>query len=66
MKQILRRQNSWPFRSKYIPAKLQGESAVICLRTLMDESGMIGSQMGMQNKSENGRSVWDVLRDTTP
>jgi hypothetical protein len=34
--------------------------------TVVDESGMINIQMGTDNRSENGRSAWDVLYDTTP
>jgi hypothetical protein len=34
-------------------------------RALMDESGMIRTQMGMQNRSENGHSAWDTMHDTT-
>jgi hypothetical protein len=32
---------------------------------LVDESGMIRTQMGTHNISENCRSVWDALYDTT-
>jgi hypothetical protein len=32
---------------------------------LVDESGMIKTQMGTQNKSEKDRSVWDTLYDRT-
>jgi hypothetical protein len=32
----------------------------------VDKSGIIRTQMGTQNISENGRSVWDALYDTTP
>jgi hypothetical protein len=34
-------------------------------RVLVDESGMIRTQMGMHNKS-NDRNAWDALCDTTP
>jgi hypothetical protein len=30
-------------------------------RTLVDESGMIRTQIGTHNTSENGRSGWEVL-----
>jgi hypothetical protein len=36
------------FFSKFLPALLQGVSAGICHRTLLDESGMIRTQMGAQ------------------
>jgi hypothetical protein len=32
----------------------------------VDESGMIRTQMGTHNISENGRSAWDALYDTNP
>jgi hypothetical protein len=32
----------------------------------VDESGMIGTQIGTHNRSENGRGVWDALYDATP
>jgi hypothetical protein len=30
------------------------------------ELGMIRIQMGIHNRSENGRSAWGALYDTTP
>jgi len=48
------------------PDSLLGVSAGICQRALVDESGMIRTQMGTHNRSENGRSAWDALYDTTP
>jgi hypothetical protein len=43
-----------------------GVSAGICQRALVDESGMIRTQMVTHNRSGNGHSAWDVLYDTTP
>jgi hypothetical protein len=48
------------------PALLPDVSADYCRRALVDESGMIRTQMGTHNRSENGCSVWDDLCDTTP
>jgi hypothetical protein len=48
------------------PDSIVGVSAGIFQRTLVDELGMIRTQMGMQNRTENGRSEWDALYDTTP
>jgi hypothetical protein len=38
----------------------------ICQKALVDESGMIVTVMGTRNRSENGRSTWVALHDTTP
>jgi hypothetical protein len=46
------------------PASLLG--ACSNQRSLVDESGVIRTQMGMHNRSENGHSTWDALYDTTP
>jgi len=54
------------FLAKFLPASLLGVSAGICQRALVDESGMIRTQMGTHNRSEIGRSAWDALYDTTP
>jgi hypothetical protein len=35
-------------------------------RALVDGSGMIITQMGTHNRSENSRSAWDALYDTIP
>jgi hypothetical protein len=48
------------------PDSLLGVSADICHRALVDESGMIRTQMGTHNRSEIGSSAWDALYDTTP
>jgi hypothetical protein len=48
------------------PSSLLGASAGIFQRPLADESGMIKTQMGTHNRSENGGSAWDALYDTTP
>jgi hypothetical protein len=47
------------------PASLPVVSAGYCQRAVMDESGIIRTQMGTHNTS-NGRSVWDALCDSTP
>jgi hypothetical protein len=48
-----------------LPASLLGMSAGYCQRALVDESGMFRTQMGTHSGSENGRSAWDALCDTT-
>jgi hypothetical protein len=47
------------------PDMLLNVSDGICLRALVDESGMIITQVGMHSRSENGCSARDVLYDTT-
>jgi hypothetical protein len=47
------------------PHSLLSVSADNCQGALVDESGMVRSQMGTHNRSENCRSAWDVLYDTT-
>jgi hypothetical protein len=53
---------------KKSPVSLLSVSAgtSICQRALVDESGMIRTQMGTHNRSEDGRSTWDSLYNTTP
>jgi hypothetical protein len=46
MKEILRRQNLRPFNAEFSPASLLGVFACYCQRDLVDESGMIRTQMG--------------------
>jgi hypothetical protein len=48
------------------PDSLLGVSIGICHRALVDESGIIRTRMGTHNRSENGRSAWDALYNTTP
>jgi hypothetical protein len=43
------------------PHSLLCVSAGIYQRVLVDESGMIITQMGTYNRSENGRSAWNAL-----
>jgi hypothetical protein len=50
--------------SRQLPAMLLYVS--VATRALVDESGMIRTQMGTHNRSENGRSALDALYDTTP
>jgi len=49
----------------FAPASLLYVSADICQRALLDEPGMIWTQMGTNNRFESGRSAWDGLYDTT-
>jgi hypothetical protein len=51
--------------AKFLPASLLGVSTGICQIALVGDSGMIRIQMGMQERSDNGRSAWDALYDTT-
>jgi hypothetical protein len=51
---------------RHVPASLLGNSADIFQKDFVNESGMIRSQMGMQNRLENGRSAWDALYDAIP
>jgi hypothetical protein len=41
-------------------------SAGICQRGLVDKSGIIKTQVGKDNKSENVSSAWEALYYTTP
>jgi hypothetical protein len=50
MKEILCRQNLRPYSSSFL-ASLQNISAGKCKRALVDESGMIRTQMGTHNRS---------------
>jgi hypothetical protein len=43
------------------PDLLLRVSAGTCQKALVDESGIIRTQMGMHNRSENGHSAWDAL-----
>jgi hypothetical protein len=65
MREILRRKNYRTYLTKFLPASLLGISTSIFQRALVDESGIITTQMGTQNKSDNGRSAWDALYDTS-
>jgi hypothetical protein len=47
-------------------ASLPGVSAGHCQRALVDESGMITTQIGNTQYISNGRSAWDALCDTIP
>jgi hypothetical protein len=48
------------------PDSLLGFSTGICQRALVDELGMIRTEIGMHSRSQNGRSVWDSLYDSFP
>jgi hypothetical protein len=48
------------------PDLLLGVSAFICQRDLVNEPGMIRTEMGTHNKPQNGSSAWESLYDTTP
>jgi hypothetical protein len=58
MKEILRQQNQLPLLAMLLRASLPDVSAVFCRRVLVDESGMITTQMGTYNRTQNGRSGW--------
>jgi hypothetical protein len=62
---MLRRQNSAAITRQVSPDSILDVSAGICQRALMDETGMITTQMVTHNRSGNGRSKWDALYDTT-
>jgi hypothetical protein len=49
MKEILSQQKSWTFLAKLLLALLLDVSAGIFQRALVDESGMIRTQMGIHN-----------------
>jgi len=49
------------FLAKFPPASLLGVSVGIYQRALVDESGMIRTQMGTHNRSEIVSSAWDAL-----
>jgi hypothetical protein len=51
MKELLLRQYSRQFRA-YFPASLLGFSVSHCHRALVDELGIIRTQMGMHTRSE--------------
>jgi hypothetical protein len=40
---------------------LLGVPVGFCQGALVDQSGMIRTQMGTHNRSENGRSAWDAF-----
>jgi hypothetical protein len=50
----------------FLPASLLVVSADIFHKALVDELGTIGTQMETHSGSENGRSAWNDLYDTTP
>jgi hypothetical protein len=54
------------FFAKLLTASPLYISVGTCQRALMDESGMIRTQMRTHKRSENDRSAWDALYDTTP
>jgi hypothetical protein len=64
MKEILRRKNSRP--SSPPPPQVFQPSLLCVCAGYVDESGMIITQMGTDNRSECGRIVWDALYGTTP
>jgi hypothetical protein len=63
--EILRLQNERTFLAKFLPASLLDVHAAIFQKALVNESGMITTQMGMHNRSDNGRNAWEALYDTT-
>jgi hypothetical protein len=46
MKEILRRQNLWPFLATFLSASLQDISSVYCQKDLVNKSEMIKNQLG--------------------
>jgi uncharacterized membrane protein (DUF106 family) len=66
MKPIFRLQNLPPFVAKFFSEFLLGVYAGIYQRALVDESGMMRTQMEMHNRSENACSASDSLYDATP
>jgi hypothetical protein len=48
------------------PDSLLAVSSGVFRRALVDESGMIVTQVGTHNRSENDRSAWNALYNTTP
>jgi hypothetical protein len=59
--------NSNSAKFKDISCQLPALLLDVCCnqRALVDNSGTVRTQMGTQNKSENGRSAWDSFYDTT-
>jgi hypothetical protein len=51
---------------KFIPSSLLRVSAGIYQAALLDESGMIRTQVEKHNISDSGRGAWDALYDTIP
>jgi hypothetical protein len=49
---------------------IRRKSLLRCLvlqpESMVDELGMISTQMGMHNRSLNGRCAWEAFYDTTP
>jgi hypothetical protein len=66
MKEIFRWQNSPTFLVKFLSIRYLVFLLVFVYKALVDELEMITTQVGTHNRSENGRSAWDVLYDTTP
>jgi hypothetical protein len=62
---MLRAQNSQPFLAKFLLLQLLGVCAGIYQRAVVDELGMIRTQLRASSRSENGRSAWDALYGTT-
>jgi hypothetical protein len=52
--------------AKFRPALLLDVSAGVCEGSVVDESGMIRTQMGTHNRLECCRSALDALNGTTP
>jgi hypothetical protein len=48
------------------PDSLLGVNAGIWQTAQVDESGMTITHMETYNRSENGRSAWDALYESTP
>jgi hypothetical protein len=57
--------NSWTNLTTFGPTLILCVSAGICQTALVEESRTIKTQIGKQNRWENGRSAWEALYDTT-
>jgi hypothetical protein len=60
------RQNSRTFLAKFLTASILGVSAATRVRTLVDESGIILSQVRSTTDEKMVAVTWDTLQDTTP
>jgi hypothetical protein len=65
MIEIFRWQNKRTFPTMFLLASLLDALADIYQIALVDESQMIKNQFVTHKRSENGRSAWDALYETT-
>jgi hypothetical protein len=52
---------TYSYRHVFFLTSLLGVCGGICQRALVDESGMIRTQMGTHSISQDDRSAWDAL-----